>query len=289
MAMRIETTKKSQFGRPITETIISFDTYSEFIAKCHTFKGKTINAGFREGYGGKAWQGTDTYDAAYKLASEGWKEGRELLKLELDQLNIETYVRKPEQYFDVTGDFGFDMGLVMAGEPECVLMERDSQDFQSKLNGPVFRMLVNTAISAGVEVDVIMRRGAAICALTDILENLNVRVEIDVICAAHFGSHVRTHRFPLKRADESLQIDQIAFCIAHPAIERRFNFIALELFDGWESHSYGAPMDVPADDYDIYIPSLTWGSADWQNIASVNNWIKQSLGALGFRIEGLEE
>lgn len=271
-----------------TEITIDFDTYSEFIAKCHTFEGKTKNYGFNDQSSYGNFSGTETYREAYKLASEGWREGRDLLKLQLDKLNIDTYVRKPEQYFDVTGDYGFDMGLVIAGEPECVLQERDSEDFQSKLNGPVFKMLVNTVISAGISQDVIMRRGAAICALTDILENLNIRVEIEVVCSARMGyEKILTHRFPLKHADESLQIDQIAFCIAHPSIERRFNFIALELFPDWncKHHNYGAPVDVSADNCDLYIPALRYGNGDWASVNSVNAWIKGTLGNLGFHIE----
>ncbi len=294
---------------------IQYDSYSEFIESCDKCPTRNENDGFS---GSAGFSGID-YATAYDYASNGWKTGRDIVKLNLDKLDISAKVKKPELFFDVTGDYGFDMGLVMAGEPENVVSQRDSQEYLDKKNGPCLRMLVNTVISSGIEQEIIFHRGAAIVALVDALEASGRRVEIDMICSASFfaqseflaakkygGKNQKalpyrtlTHAMPLKRMDEVLQIDQMAFAIGHPAIERRFNFIVLEQFrdfngqDVWSNNgyhtSYGAPIDVDATGYDIYFPKLYYGEDQWSTLEKTYEWIHQQLKAWGVKLDGETE
>ena len=53
------------------------------------------------------------------------------------------------------------------------------------------------------------------------------------------------NRFNFKKAQQSLNIVELAFCLAHPAMLRRFMFSVAEL-EGWAdyAHAYGIPDEA---------------------------------------------
>lgn len=283
---RYSINRKPYYGtRMQNEYVLTFDSYSEFINACHERKALgSKNFGFTV-TGHSNFTGSENYTQAYKLASEGWKDGCKLMSLKIDKLDVKSHIKKPELFFDVSGDYGFDMGRVMSGEPEVIMNYRESDDMTESNHGPIVKMLVNTVMSGGIPVDIVMHRGAAIVSLVDALEQAGKRVQIDVICSAQLSDGLYTHQYPLKNADETLQIDQIAFCIAHPSIERRFNFIALDLFPTWLGHSYGGPVNVDPVGYDVYVPMLHYHDENWQTIETVNNWVIAELHKLGIKME----
>lgn len=261
------------------EIRLTFDTYTEFIDSCIklTQQPEYRNSGFKS-YNDH-WSGS-TWLEAKKMAQYGWREGREKMQVEINKLEMASHVKKPETYFDVTGDYGFDMGRVMSGEPECFMAEYDTDN--EKDHGRIIRIVVNNVISAAIPLPVIMRRGAAIIALIDALETANYRIELDMVCAAVVGRKCLTHIVPLKHADTDVSADQIAFAIGHPSIERRFNFIAIDLFEpNYSGHyGYGMPVDIKSD-ADLYVPALNSMDANWHSIESVNKWITTTLHTLG--------
>jgi hypothetical protein len=275
--------------RPITNHRIWFDSYSEFIAECHAQKPTSHNVGFVGG--GQNNFAQASYETAYRYATTGYADGAKRVKLKLEHLDVKSHIAKPEMYFDVAGDYGFDMGLVMSGEPENVICYRPSNELRSKQNGKIIKIMVNTVMSASIPKDIVAHRGAGIISLIDALETAGKRVQLDVICSAKLYelNALFTHEYPLKNASEALVIEDIAFALTHPAIERRFNFIALDLFPksaGWSTYySYGGPIDADHSAYDIYVPMLYGSDANWQTVATTDKWIRDTLAKLGVALD----
>jgi hypothetical protein len=292
MAIHKSSRPREEPYREGIEHVLLFDTYAEFIRACDASKASQgANLGFAPDNTGFNWYASKTYPEAYKLASEGWKSGADKLRLQLDKIDVSSYVKKPETAFDVYGDYGFDMGKVMSGEPECMMTLQESEELADSSDGPIIKMVVNTVLSASIPVEVVMRRGAAICAIIDALETSGKQVELTMVCSAWCGSQCFTHIVPLKNPGEPLQIDQIAFSIGHPSIERRFNFIALNLFDAWSitTHSYGSPCDIQESaiaEVDIYFPQMHGSEEQWQSVEACQEWIKARIHDFGIKFEG---
>jgi hypothetical protein len=86
-------------------------------------------------------------------------------------------------------------------------------------------MVVSCAISCGVSAEANMRRGVAIAAAVRALEQRRIRVElVSVKCNTDYDGTVTAGACVVKRAQDKLQSDMVAFCLAHSAFPRRFGF-----------------------------------------------------------------
>ena len=226
-----------------------------------------------------SWYADNGYEDALRLARNGWPEGRRSVEAITERLNITGRVARPDIVFDVIGEGGFDIGLALAGIPECAMDWRDSDQMVANSNGPIVRMVVDISTSAGIGANVIKRRGAALLALVDALEAAGRRVEIE---AVYFCSR-RNYQITimLKAAGDALQIDQIAFALAHPAFLRRFCHMADP-----RSNAYPA---IQKSDADIYLGPMALyhgGAAFWNSEESSGAWIRNQLGQFGVALEG---
>lgn len=269
---------------------LRFDSYTDFIddtkKQADRFKHDSL-CGLEIGHYSFEFRQTNNIAEAFKLADNGWSKGRKDVKLLVDKLELDLQVRKPEFIFDVTGDYGFDMGKVMSGEPENIISQIETDELISNANGPIVRMLVNCAISAGVSQDIFTRRGAAIHALVDLLEASGKRVELTTIW--HCTSPNVTLWIPLKAADEALQTDQLAFALSHPSFVRRLCFVSHAQMDLRSAQSLcGFPADIknPEAISDIYIQKMHLDEAQWSSVANMEKWITDKLHSLGIKLEG---
>lgn len=266
---------------------LSFENYTEAIdiayKACDKFpKGKrNLDYGF-------SFTHAYSVDHAYKMASEGWPEGYQLFKAIADRIEVASHVMKPETFFDTTGDYGFDMGRVMSGEPENILNVYETEDISN--NGPIISIGVNVVASGVIESSVLIRRGAAILALIDALEQSGKRIELDAlyyIGSNNFRGIGHKLIVPLKRPDFAAQPDQIAFALAHPAFMRIFMFSALALAGahGYSSAgsacgSFANRMPEPIN-YDLWIPAAIGWDAQWLDNDSAVAWITAQLAKFG--------
>ena len=83
----------------------------------------------------------------------------------------------------------------------------------------------------------------------------------------------------LKKHDQALDLSQLAFCLAHPAMLRRIMFSINEL-SGWadlSNGSYGSPYEA-TNKGDLYIDEINTGKvSDGEAIA----WLVDKLESLG--------
>ena len=122
-----------------------------------------------------------------------------------------------------------------------------------------------------------------VCALADAIEMSGFRGEIVVNDTSIYITRDRKLEIDviLKKAQQSLNITELAFCLAHPAMLRRFMFSIAEL-EGWAdyAHAYGIPHEA-TDKGDLYINEIY--SYIVPNSQAIN-WVTEQLKKLGVQI-----
>jgi hypothetical protein len=209
------------------------------------------------GTGNEDFHHTATFGDARRLAREGWREGaakvaefRSRLGSALDRA-VSTAVAT-EVAYDVTGLWA-DVGRIATGEPECCGYDAAGTRAASR----VISLRLNLSASASCEPEEFLLRGAVIAAVVDTLESLGDRVELLIGSSAKCTRTGVTYEFvaPAKSPDQPLDLDRLAFFVAHPSALRRYGFSVYEQlgrlgsglpqpFAG-DSDSDEKPLDVP--------------------------------------------
>lgn len=258
-----------------------FESFDEFL----TFVGKTPiqwkNAShIASKYAPERWNGNVTFDGAINLAYQGWPEGRSKIVKTLDAA---TYLQKnavrPSINLDVAGAYPI-VPLAIAGDPAAMV---DIGDVSAQAR-PIVRIWLNIGASVGVSETHLINRGVAILSHVDRLENEGKSVEVTLVYSAFrdkSGGDGLITKIIAKRAGEPLEIDRLAFALAHPAMVRRLMFRLLEQAPDLQylSGNYGYPGDIKRTDIEpgvIYFPSL-FGVHDtvYGNISKLSDAVKK--------------
>lgn len=232
------------------------------------------------------WSGTPDYQTAWDLARYGWPEGRKLIDALTSQVEHLTadLVSRPTVAFDVTGDC-VDVGRFLSGEPEC-MMHFETEEIKGA--GKVVRVRIDLSASAAVTAEEMMKRGAVALALVDCLENAGRSCEIVFTACSHGGNSVIENIVMMKPAGAPVEMDSLAFAIAHPSSFRRI------VFSAWEHESEGlrrncgitcgggygmpaTPSDCPAE---IVVPKMRGLDG-----AALVKWIEERLKEQGVSTE----
>ena len=214
------------------------------------------NGTSREWDFGVGWTG------AIELAREGWPEGRKRVAEVADKMREEVLqdsreLEAPAFVHGVAGAY-VDVPAYLAHDPECmvawvpVAQER-----------PIVRLYVSIGGSAGIDSGAFKRRGAAAAALVDLLEMTGRRCEVIACADTRQGPGIR---LVVKRPEHPLDMDSVAFWLAHPAAFRRMFFAMMEHMSaedrgkaGVPRGSYGSPGEAHPDEYGdaVYIPNMS--------------------------------
>jgi hypothetical protein len=233
------------------------------------------------------WYGTANFPEAIHLATHGWEEGLKLAKPIADRLStelIETLAR-PQIEFDVTGE-QFDMGRVIAEEPECWMKWADGTEIglDEVKTGPI-KIVLNNTVSSGISTEVIRMRGAAVMALALVFDNANRPTRVEVVTNVrdgYGGDSVKEFAVCLKDYYDPLQEDVLSFGLIHPSFFRRIGFKMLEIM-GIQSGSYGMPQDTEQDKGDLYLGQALWGNKEWATPEMAEKWVREQLIMQGVR------
>lgn len=192
--------------------------------------------------GNKSFFWTNTYEEAEALYRQGWADGvkkvekrREGLSAFLDAAKA---AKAKEFAWDVTGDF-IDVGRVLTGEPECCGSNYDSGEQQQ---ARVASIRLNTCVSGSVDAGVIAARGVAVLVAVDLLESCGIRCEVIVSQGTRSSDLQLDSNIIVKRPNEIVDPDRLAFVVAHPAFFRRFGFRFMELYGHSPSWCYPSPL-----------------------------------------------
>ncbi len=234
----------------------------------------------RYGRRGDNWDKNLTWEEAKQLAQSGWIEGmNEIEKYRaILEPKITQYIVRPVPKSSYTG-YVVDVGAYLSNNPECFITRGwEKRNYPGRL----FTIVVSCSFSCSVDADTIIKRGALVCALVDALEYAGHRVEI--ICNDTSTSRGGKNEIDVvvKKHDQPLEMTDLAFCLAHPAMLRRIIFSANELM-GWSDYAsnYGYPAQA-TNQGDLYINEIHSGKI---NVEEAISWLLDKLREFGIDME----
>lgn len=233
------------------------------------------------------WDFNAGFDGALDLARTGWVEGRTRIE-EMSHRFIEQVEGAHREAFEqpvftrsLVGS-GVNVGRFIAGVPDAMTTRK-----RVEMDAPVIDVLCNVSASAGISADTYMIRGAAVAALVDLLELSGRRVRVTTVLNTTSGDGAYTCYVTVKHPGDPLQVDALAFALAHPAYMRRLGFslmeqapknVRREVHVGDGGTGYGTPTEVESS-ADLYMPSLLYTS-EWRE-EDAPAWVEQQLVNMG--------
>jgi len=203
--------------------------------------------------------GTRTWDEAHSLLTHGWREGRSKLADSTEFAKAVTRQGVSEAWQHAPAGAFPHVPAYCAGIAEC-MMTPPGEEQRTSL--PIVTIAVNIGAAHFTSTSVMINRGAAIVALIDSIEAQGQRVEL--ICCTrsilHNNGGPLDIRVTVKRADEHVDLDRIAFTMAHPSMLRRMKFRIMEFTLPDREYGYGTPADLHDDDFEhgtMYIPKFS--------------------------------
>lgn len=272
----------------------TFDSVSEFLTYANETPKVFSPSGCASQSNDVEFTGTPTFAQAYDMAFRGYPEARrvgEPLRLQFLDVFAPIVIKKKPRY-EIVGD-SVDIARHLHGLPDPFLVRYEPHTGVTELgkSKSLIRIGVNLTYTFFTSRNAILNRGAAICALIDLLELNNKRVEVlgvlsvSPLRAGDNSGHTLENILPLKEAGHALDIDFMYFCLAHPAMLRRFGFAVWETYPRELCHyfrigpgtGYGrvcAPKNLP--DCDIYFPHVI-DSRDFRDSKTTKKWLADHL------------
>jgi hypothetical protein len=202
------------------------------------------------------WFGSESYEHALQMAEKGWPEGlarMEKIKGSVKQINPVMSERFNCRFVEAGDDV--EVGRFLSGEPENML---EYELVQVPASGRVVKLVVNVEQSSGISADAVFLRGAAACILADMIEESGLRTEIEIIAGGNQSGNSSPNApgsafsVTVKKADQHLEPDRMAFILASASVFRRFMFRAAEQLEPnqFKKHvgmNYWRPKNIPVE------------------------------------------
>ncbi|MBD9674913.1 hypothetical protein IB275_30330 [Pseudomonas sp. PDM21] len=240
------------------------------------------------------WPGTHTLGQAIDLMRNGWSEGAEQVQRGLDHLDtLRRHHREevPTWSMDVAGAFPC-VGAYLAGDPEY--MHCPSVDHAP---APLVHLVLPGSFSHLCTSEQVLNYGLGLLALVDELEEGGQSVEVlqddvtqhlwreenkrwkesqrDPEDPPRWLYHLNRERLfrtrvVLKALGENLDLDRMAFALAHPAMLRRCRFAVVEQVEKMRGVgvNYGNATVTPTELREpgkVYLPHLLPDRIEWND------------------------
>jgi hypothetical protein len=257
-------------GSVMTDYVYTAESWDEFL---RDLRGKQVKD---EWYGNQASTEKDfsfTRSLSWEHCIELAEQGDKLTTEQVASAAVKvTFEAGPTWEYAPVGAFPC-IPAYAAGVPEDMFVPLDDGAANSK---PIVRIAVNVVCSAWVDAQDIINRGAAVVALIDKIQSEGQRVELIAFC--HIGGR-RNDRIiasvTVKRPEEPIDMDRVAFALAHPSMLRRCFFRVVEFLYPYHLDGYGrcAHFDDVLKGSDLNLRAIgtdrdTYGDRD-QAIAKV--------------------
>lgn len=246
--------------------------------------------------GGRGFYGSASMSAAEGMAFN-WPDGAERVNRLRAKVSLGN-VRKEKTVVPIRKAPGrIDMGRVMQGHPYAFQRVVDSDHDTAGSSRNVVDIFLNCCVSAFVSTDTIEARGAAMLALAEALEQRGKRVRITVGMANEKGCGI-DYKVVVKQAGQPLNLNSVAFAVAHPSFFRRFVFSAMERESvevrrsvgiAEQGFGYGKVGEFDLDKLPknvIYMGGADLRRSDqWNRPEYVQEWIKETMRGQGIDID----
>jgi len=238
------------------------------------------------------WSGGLTWEQAKAMARSGWVDGmKKIEKYRVQIFNkIAEKILKADPVNTVSG-YNVEVGRFLAGQPDCFTAK---DLFEKNYPGRIYKIVCSVSFSAAIKPETIIQRGAMICAMIDAIEFAGHRAEVicnSVMSAGQPENYSKAKSKNLgwmeisvviKKSTQPIEMTDLAFCLAHPAMLRRIMFSVAEI-EGWSDFisNYGYPAEA-SDKGDIYLREIFSEKIPDEKAI---NWVLEELGKLGINIE----
>jgi hypothetical protein len=227
-----------------------------------------------------SWNGNVNWKESKQLAQNGWLEGWkeiEKIRARISPLLTNKIVKHLPEYAICGGSL--DIGTYLANDPECFITKGYDEIVQE---GKIITLVCSISFSSSISASTIIQRGAIVCALIDAIEYAGYRVEIICNDTSIYNGHKFEVDVTLKKANQQLQMIEIAFCLAHPAMLRRMMFSVAEI-EGWSDYAsnYGCPFPA-TNKGTFYVDEIFSGTVSDDRAIE---WMVSKLKELGVEIE----
>lgn len=203
--------------------------------------------------------GSRSWEHSLELAEQGCPATREAV----DSASFKVAVdRLPEFDFAPVGVFPC-IPAYAAGAPEDMFTP---SEWGQEIPKPVVQIYVNITASGCVDKEYLINRGAAIVQLIDRVQLAGQRVELVGCFHAKHGDNTFDFSVVIKRPEEIVDLDRIAYAVAHPSMLRRSMFRIMECVADYRVGGYGTPTDLKENipPSAVYIKSMLWESDDFE-------------------------
>lgn len=237
---------------------------------------------------GSVWQGEDTWQGAKDLCLNGWSVKRAEVKAMVNLIKTNLDDSKQRQRVKRRGIVGTQLSLphYLGGDPKCA-MRVVRPEVSTK--GKVLTLLINSGAAGSVPADKILERGAAVVALTDVLQSMGHQIRISMISMVATRDHgMFATEVRVKNPGQPLLMDKVTFALANPSWHRRMVFGLRETFDNKSAvqanfsrmGGYGISMDVTKEDKGtVIVPKID------ERVRYDAEWVIGMLETLGLTIK----
>lgn len=227
----------------------------------------------------------NSWEEAMENVKSGWQEGREKVQEIIDSIDIDgvdMHGQRIEHSHDVMGQ-RMAMGRYMAGDPECFVTRNRVED-QTKSGSDSVQIKCNTSASGSISTEEFLRRGAACAALTEILEWVGIAVELVATKTTSLTDHKAvSYSVPIKRPEEPLNPDTLAFQLGNPDMLRRFFWGAEERdIPSVRNKIYGGPSSLQRyheDPDTVFLGELR--RSKFRDAEGIEEWVVEKLEEQG--------
>lgn len=197
-----------------------------------------------------AWDLGIGWEGAYDAYTGGWAEGAQKAYELAERLIPRPIGKRTALVRSVTGAFP-NVGAYLAGAPNA--MYRVSK--KTAGTRPYVHLYMPIEYMGSINAETAFDRGCALVALADALEIAGCRVRITLTRTSYMDHAKRdrlTMRFEVKGYGERIDVDQLIFTAAHPAMFRRIGFALQERSEHAEVRAatidaYGYSTDLPVE------------------------------------------
>jgi hypothetical protein len=236
-----------------------FDSLAEFLAEAEQPPRDESLSNSSQDETRPEFHGSTSYAHALTMARYGWPEG--LARME----QARAAVQVPDTMENLTPL------PVISEDGDEILVDRyldgESDHFLAfpqaftPRRGRIAAVVVNVGGSHKINPETYFRRGAAALAVVDALERAGIRCEVRICQTARTSKKTYTFRATLKRPEDPLELDRMAFFLASQSVQRRFLFRLRERTanpSAWTKNGYGECLNFTAADLPegaIYFPA----------------------------------
>lgn len=263
-------------------TVITYNTWDQFVRAADNTTDLNPNRQTSRAMDNPTWQGSANWEETMDLAIRGWPAGLRKIKEQISILERFMSPKQPRQElaYAVQGPGILDFNHYQQGRPDSwvVRQDVDTQDGQSTVIVPV---VFNLSTSSGVDTETMFRRGAIVCALIDILEHSRIRCEVLAVEHATYDRGTFTWKVMLKKAQDHLDMDRMAFALCNASVLRRLMFSLAEQHVPNLPGTYGSPATWKEDGA-INIDSA---SLFIRNEKDMMPWLVKQLAGYGVEVD----